>query len=336
MNLKAPIITKGDSGYAFASGVVRGKWAKRFSRAEFSRLLDSPAEEMGKTLSELGFHGADSDIEKALSNHWGDTVALIESLSRHPHITDVFNLYTDFTNASLVLKGALFGFDARPLYLDGGKAKFEDLVNIALGEKHSGAVPKDIFQSILVAKGLYSATKIPLMIDVAMDSYFGTIFVGRLFRSESEFLAEYARRWADAKNLTGYLRIRIAGLPIEDFKRFFVEGGHIPREEYSKFETLDIDGIPARLVFSPYGKALADAVAQLVKNETFEPLSNHLAYLLEEFLRQNIYITFGLEVLMSFGMLKFREIGAIGAIVRMKKANIPKERILQRVRYGDL
>ncbi|RKZ30171.1 hypothetical protein DRQ36_06425 [bacterium] len=336
MNLDAPLVISGDTRYAYATGVVRGKWAKRLGKTEFLRLIDAETADIGKVLNELGFHNAAENPEKAIDTAWVEVIELVESLSHNPEVSGVLRLFTDFTNASLAVKAHLFEFDNEKYHLPGGNASAEQLARVASGETHITAVPKEVREAMRVAKALYSATGLHLIIDVATDSYFGTIFVDRLMESGREFLREFARRWADSKNLTSYLRIRIAGIPIEHFKRFFIEGGHIKRTEFRLFETLELDAIPARMVLSLYGKPLANAVTQLVRENDFEPLADYVASIQESFLRQNTYVSFGLEVLMAYAFLRWRELRAVGAILRMKKAGIDRERIIERVRYGDV
>ncbi len=291
---------------------------------------------MGKTLAEFGFSGAEDDPEATIAAAWEETISLVEQLSQNPEITQILPLFADFTNGSLAVKAHLFDFDNAPLHLPGGSASAEDLMRVAEGEAHVKSVPKEVREAMRLAKALYTALELPLVIDVAGDSYFGTIFVDRLLGSKSEFLKEYARRWADAKNISSYLRIRAGNIPSEHFKRFFIEGGYIKRKDFGIYEKLELDAIPSRLVFSPYGKPLADAVSRLTHENSFEPLAQYIDNMLENFLRQNVYISFGLDVVLAYSFLRWRELRAIGAIVRMKKANIDRDRILERVRYGDL
>jgi vacuolar-type H+-ATPase subunit C/Vma6 len=336
MSLSAPIISSGDTRYVFATGVVRGLWARRMGKPEFARLLDSDINELGKHLADAGFAGAESDIEKALSDSWMETIVLVEKLTESKDIAAVLRMFTDFTNASVAVKSHIFGINAEPLFLHGGNASAEDFRKFTEGDKNVLAIPKEVREAMLLAKGLFAESGIPLILDVALDSYFGTVFVDRLIKSESAFLMEYGKRWADSKNLTAYLRLRIAKIDTERFKRFFIEGGYISRNEFKVFESMEIDGIPSRLLFSVYGKPLADAVSHLVRSETFEVLSNYFSGSLEEFLRQNVYIPYGLDVVMAYAFLKYREIAAIGAIVRMRRANVIRERIIERVRYGEI
>ena len=336
MIFNAPLVISGDTDYAFASGVVRGKWSKRPGRTEFYRLIDAEPEELGKVLSEIGFAGAEENVEAALAGHWLETISLVESLSENPEITELLRLFTDFSNAAAAVKAEIFGFDYGSIHIEGGFASAEDLIKTASGETGHGSVPEDVRVAMAIAREAYSKSKLPLLIDVVSDHFFGKMYVGRMLSSGREFLAEYVRRWADIKNLTAYLRIRIAGLPIEDFKRFFIEGGHIDRAEYRTFEALELDGIPARLVFSPYGKPLADAVSRLVHENSFQPLSGLTNVILEDFLRQNIYISFGLEVVLAYAFLVWRELRAVGAIIRMRRAKIDREKIIERVYYGEL
>lgn len=336
MNINAPLIISGDKEYAYATGLVRGKWAKRLGRSEFQRLIETAPDEINKTLSELGFTGADKDPERALRDEWEQTISLVESVSRDPEITDLFRLFIDFTNAAMVLKSELFNFDPKLFYIDVGKTDLESLQKVASGEGHHKSVPPRVREAMLTAKALYKSIQIPLVIDVAADSYFLTVMANVLQNSKRIFLREFASRWLDSNNLTSYLRIRKSGISLEHFKRFFVDGGHLTRKYFREFENLELDSIPSRLVYSVYGKPLADAVTRLVRKDDFEPLSTYFKGMLESFLRQNIYISFGVEVVFAYAMLKKSELEAVGAIVRMKKALIDKETIHQRVRHDDL
>ncbi len=336
MSLNTPPVVFGDTQYAFATGVVRGKWVKRPGRAEFLRLIDAETGDIGKILSEWGFHSADENPEKAIADEWLATIGLIENLSQHPELTRLLRLFTDFTNASAAVKAEIFEYDYLPLHLSGGFASAEDLMKAASGDPNLGSVPVEVAESIRVARETYSESQLPIVVDLASDHYFGKFYVSQLTESGREFLDEYVRRWADSKNLTAYLRMRIAEMPMEYFDRFFIEGGYLERNRYERFETMELDGIPARLVFSYYGKPLADAVSKLVHDDDFEPLAKFFHYSLEDYLRLNVYISFGLEVLLAYAFLVWRELRAIGAVMRMKKAKIDRDRIIERVRYGDL
>ncbi len=336
MSLQTPPVVQGDTEYAFATGVVRGKCGKRPGRPEFLRLIDTDVVEIGKLLSELGYHDNEDDPEKAISNEWIATIELIEKLTHHPELTRLLRLFTDFTNAAAAVKAKLFEYDYKPLHMDGGYASAEDLMEVASGRDELGTVPEEVAKSIIVAHDTYSESQLPIVVDLASDHYFGKFYVEQLVGSGREFLMEYVRRWADSKNLAAYLRMRIAEMPMEYFDQFFIEGGHLERKRYERFENMDLDGIPARLVYSYYGKPLADAVTKLVHDDNFEPLARYFHYLLEDYLRLNVYISFGLEVLLAYAFLAWRELRAVGAIVRMKRAKIDRDRIIERVRYGDL
>jgi len=331
-----PLVVDGDPRYAFATGVVRGKWVKRMDRTALNRLIEAKPSELGKLLSEQGYAGAEKDAEKALLDSWLDTLKLVDSLSQNPEITSLLRLFNDFTNGATAVKAEFFKLDYEPLHLPGGTAKPEELKRVAAGETHIDTVPKEVRQAMSVATSLYQSSKSPLSIDIAIDSYFATIFVDRLLESNREFLREFARRWADTKNIAAYLRLRLAKMPIEYFNRFFIDGGHIWSSEFKRFEDIELDGLPARMTYSVYGKPLADSVSALIKDETFQPLANFCDNMLENFLRQNVYISFGLEVLLAYGFLKWSELRAIGAIIRMKMARIDEEKITERVRYGDI
>ncbi len=334
MNLNAPLVVPGDARYAYATGIVRGKWVNRLGKAEFARLLDADPDEIGKLLSELGFAGADSDPEAAIAAEWERTIELAESLSQDRAITDLFRMSTDFTNAALAVKAAIFDF--APTYLPNGSVSAEEMAAFASGEGRDESIPQDLRDAMREAKGLFEKTQTPLAIDIALDGHFGKIFVARMSASRREFLVRYARMWADIQNLTSCLRIRAAGLDIAPFEGYFIDGGYIEKAELSSFQEIELDAISARLVFSPYGKPLADAVAESIREENFEPLATFLETQIEDFLRTNVYVSFGLEVLVAYALLKRREIRAVGAILRMKRAKIDKKRIEERVRYGDV
>jgi len=336
MSLNAPIIVDGDTKYTFATGVVRGMWYKRPGKAEFYRLIDVDSAEVGKLLEEYGYFDADVDAEKAITDEWTKTISLVESLSHDPEITRLLRLFTDFTNAAAAVKANIFEYDYAPLHIPGGFASTEDLIAVASGNEKHCTVPAEVAESIHVAIDAYSVAKLPIIIDLAADHFFGKFYTSQMIGSGREFLAEYVRRWADMKNISAYLRMRVAGLPNEHFEQFFIENGHIPHSQFQAFELQELDGIPARLVFSYYGKPLADVVSKLVHEDDFGPLSKYSYELLETFLRQNIYISYGLEVLLAYAFLVWREIRAVGSILRMKNANIDRDRITERIMYDDL
>lgn len=336
MSLLTPPVIQGNTDYAFATGVVRGKWVKRPGRPEFLRLIDTDVGEIGKLLSEFGYKDGDDDPEKALANEWIATIELSEQLTHDPDLTRLLRLFTDFTNAAAAVKAEIFEYDYEPLHIEGGYASAKDLIEVASGREERGTVPEEVAESMRVAHDTYSDSQLPIVVDLASDHYFGKFYMEEMTGSGSEFLTEYVRRWADNKNLTAYLRMRIAEMPMEYFDQFFIEGGHLERKRYQRFENMDLDNIPARLVYSHYGKPLADAVTKLVHDDDFEPLASYFHYLLEDYLRLNIYISFGLEVLHAYALLVWRELRAVGAIVRMKRARIDRDRIIERVRYGDL
>jgi len=336
VSLNIPPVVHGDPQYAFATGVVRGKWVKRPGRAEFLRLIDAEVGDIDKLLAEWGFPDAGEGPEEALAKEWLATIDLVENLTHHPELTRLLRLFTDFTNASAAVKAEIFDYDYAPLHLPGGFALVDDLMKVASGDSNLGSVPDEVAESIRVARETYSDAQLPIVVDLASDHFFGKFYVEQMVGSNREFLDEYVRRWTDSKNLTAYLRMRIGEIPTEYFDRFFIEGGHLERQKFTKFEDMELDGIPARLVFSYYGKPLADAVSKLVHDDDFEPLAKFFHYSLEDYLRLNVYISFGLEVLLAYAFLVWRELRAIGAVVRMKKAKIDRDTIIERVRYGDL
>ncbi|MCK5832107.1 V-type ATPase subunit [bacterium] len=337
MSLNVPLVVTPDSRYSYATGVVRGKWEKRLKRPEFARLIEAQPEELGKTIAELGFQGAETDIELALSEEWFKTIALVESLIDDAKLASLARIYTDFTNLAIAIKAEAFNFDYKPYHLPGGLLSSEEMAELVADERLAqNQAEEEILLAIKEARDVYEKTDLQLTINAAVDSHFATIFKKLLFGSAREFLIELARRWLDCKNFSAYLRLRAANFDIDLFKQFFVEGGHLIREDYMRFEEGEIDAIPSRLVFSIYGKPFADAVADSIKNENFSKLSAFFNKLLEEFLRNSIYVPFGVEVIIAYAFLKHSEIRAVRAIARMKSAKLGKDIIAERIRYGDI
>ncbi|GEM_PF-1832377 len=337
MSLNVPMVVSPDARYAYASGVVRGKWEKRLKKADFARILESRPEEVGKVIAELGYTGADSDIEAALSAESLRLADLVESLIEDEGLAALPRIYTDFTNSAVAVKASLFGFDAEPLFLIGGNLTLEMIEGLLSGGiSPQNALQEELREAMISAKRAFAETSLQLTIDAAIDSHFGAVMKRLFFGSGREFLAEFTRRWLDYKNFTAYLRLRTAGFDIDLFKGFYIEGGHLDREDYSRWEDGEIDAIASRLVFSIYGKPFADAVATSIREKNFAGVSLFFEELLEEFLRDNIFVPFGVEVVLAFALLKIREIRTVGAIVRMKSARLEKEAITERVRYGDI
>ncbi|HHS49661.1 MAG TPA: hypothetical protein ENN07_00905 [candidate division Zixibacteria bacterium] len=336
MSLNVPMVVAPDARYAYATGVVRGKWQKRLGRSEFARILEAEPENVGKVIAELGFTGADSDVETALADEWRRTVELVESLIGGDGLAKTPRMLTDFTNIAVAIKAELFEFEYEPNHLAGGNVSAERLMELVSGEPPQGHIEQMLADIANDARNAYSDTELKLTIDSAIDSHFGEWLKEIMFASGREFLVEFARRWLDYKNFTAYLRLRVAGFDIEHFKQFFVEGGHLPREEFARWEDGEIDAIPSRLVFSIYGKPLADAVGASIRERNFSPMSAFFDVMIEDFLRNNVYVPFGVEVVVAFAFLKLREIRAVGAIARMKSARLDREAISERVRYGDI
>ena len=330
-----PPVISGDSDYAYATGVVRGKWARRLDKSALNRIIEAPKSGVSSALSETGFSSSDLPAGEAIRLAWEETVSLVESLSKNPEVTQLLRLSTDFTNAAAALKAGLFDFEYEPLHLPGGLASSEDLTAAASGESPD-SVPGPVLEGMRLASALYREHETGFIIDLALDSYFGAIFAERLLHSGRKFLGEYARRWIDSANISGFLRLRLAEMPPELFDRFFIEGGSISRKQFDEMRELEDDSIPGWLHNTAYGKVLSNAAGELFREKSFAPLERFIEELLEDYLRQNVYVSFGLEVVLSYALLKRREIRTVAAIVRLKGANIGADEIRERLSYGEI
>ena len=323
--MKQPLIFKGDTEYAYASGVIRGLENYLLTRADYQKVFDAESNQIGAVLTELGYGGGEHNPEHALDIAIERTFATMDSLTKDNQFTDLWRMQYDIRNVQSFLKAHFFGEEIPPL-LQFGTISAENLIhNIELAlNNEKNDLPELFIECIAEAKRLYNSFHSPVAIDIALDRKFIGYIHEVLF--ESEYFDRWFAIYADWVNVKSFVRITRSKLPIKLFGEGFISNGDIPEEKFAQAMELDIENIPGIFLLTEYGRKLVEVIKKAFAKE-LEPLDIFFRTQLIMHYRYTKFCLFGPELLWAFAGTKLEEIGSLRTILRAKSAELPFDSI---------
>ncbi|MCD6097951.1 V-type ATPase subunit [bacterium] len=335
-----PIITTGDTRYAYASGVIRAKETRLLRKADFYKLAEIPTDELGKAFEEAGYYLKNSenpsieDYEAGLADAERETLNLIDELLPNSRLPFCLKAKYDFTNAAYLLKCQISGEKPK----DAGIVHIGNLSATRLrrlftaGEKEK--IPVEFIHSIEQAKQEYEATKNPATIDITLDKEYLSLLKNCL--EGNRFIKEYIGLKSDLLNIKNFVRTRLLKLPYGFFKTVFVPFGKLALNYFDELSDKQEEAIPTKLSVSYLGRRLGDELARAINEKEFLDFDVLCEAYELLFLDNTKFCPFGLEIVYAYWEKITLEITTIRRIILARLSGLPEERIRRIIPYGYL
>ncbi|MCD6595079.1 V-type ATPase subunit [bacterium] len=318
--MKTPLLFKGDTKYAYASGVIRGFENYLLNRADYQKVFDADVNQIGTVLTEIGYGGSEQNPEHALDTATEQLFTDIQTLSKDKKFTDTLPLKFDFANTRTYLKSHFLDAEIPELLRWGTippdilTRQIEFLLN---GEKSE--LPQCLKDAISAAEQSFLQFHSSVAIDSTVDreyiKYFGSIL------PDSEFFRRWFAIYTDWVNIKSFVRIIRSKLPHKLFGEIYIDCGDIPAEKFTNSVELDIESIPSTFSNTEYGSRLPD-VMRLAFSGKLAPLDIFFRLKLIESNRYTKFCSYGPELLWAYAQIKLEEIGSLRTILRAKSAKL--------------
>lgn len=327
------------SEYAYAVARIRALETKLIDGKDYNTLISAPGERFFPLFTETAGIKSDgppvlSALVKSLEESFTESLYMIKSLILKDEVKRLISLKYDYELLKLIIKEerghkisipaeisnrSNYSYPLLKSLLEGGKAL------------DTGSIIYETYNSMKNARDLYGKR-----IDNSCDnSYYSELFQ-ILEEYGNGFLTEYFIREVDANNIMTALRLKVQGAKRTALRERFLPFGNIDISFLEQGFDLNLEGFSVRILFSPLSAALNNTG----KTEDEEAQAAEAEKLLEEelikYLKKSVFVTFGVEPLLTYLWVREIEVKNLRTILLSKSAGVSPEEIKKHIRgfYG--
>jgi len=321
--------------YGFAVARIRALENKLITGAALSQLINSSEDRFISFLEELSGVGIkeEDSIEEILEKlEWKltETLFLVKSLIIEDEYKRLISLKYDYELLKLIIKEQKGGSTKGHKYTS-LRSNYTYPVMKALIEAGSfldlGPNISNAYQKIIGIKSLTGKE-----IDTICDrSYFNEVF-SLLRNKPNAFIEGFFRRKIDIINLTSVLRLKGIGGKRTQIQEIFIQNGSIDIEYLEEAFDLNFDAIVSRLSFAWFSNIMQLLPKGGSEGSNIALLERALEEGLMNYLKDSIYVTFGVEPVISYLYKVELQTNNLRLIVLSKHSKIPAESLKMNVR----
>ena len=324
----------GLKSYYYANGSVSSLSQRLLSNEKILRIIESKSLADGvKMLSEINYGDTNSsdplDFETMLEKEWKETVKFINDVSAETASTDCFILYVDYINAKILMKDKYLRKETHEFLSESGTLDVGVMIAGIEKDEYS-SLPKEMADACeKIDKLFYEGQRYPATIDLVLDKAYYSQILRLLKKSKSNEVKEWFEKEIDGKNILSFFRIKKSKLDKKKFDELFVFGGKIKKELFDvSFGLNSISHLFEREWKSVIEKAEEETSKELPLAETEKLVDN---------IKRDIIVPHKNEVegilpLVNYLLAKKTEIESIRLILVCIKNEVPKDRIILRLR----
>lgn len=330
---RAEITFRDDTRYAYAVGRIRALETKLLARADFSRLLDAGDYSQAlRTMAELGYPASEEigEHEPTLVLEQKRVLEIVEQLFEDPALIELFRRRYDFHNLKVLLK-------AKHSHQEMDQA-IADLGHIPVGQMAEAVMagepqrlPDPLAQAMADAESAFAQSGSPADLDVAVERQ-QFAYLSRAVRSwRSSFMESWLTWEIDLLNIKSFFRLKWLEESVKNFDAVMLPGGSLEGGFFRHIREEPWEALAQIFQRTPYGRAVAEGIAQLKARRSFAALERSCDDLLMELLKTSRETSFGAEPVAAYLFMKELEIRGVRAVLVGKRNNLPKEKIKERL-----
>lgn len=301
------------SDYIFPCVVIRSKEVDLLSREELLRLLDlKSVQDIMNVLADHGYGDGKElenprDFEKVLSENMKQTYDTIYSTIPDEKELNFFKYPNDYHNLKVLLKAEFLKTDASHLLIDSGTIPADKLQDM-LRRRDFSLMTVEMRQAVDEAIELFAKSRDPQEIDLRLDKACYKDMLTDAEESGNQFLQEYVRKLIDSLNIDAFARLKEVGKPRAFFKRVFLDGGNLDEN------------------------AVEQKAAAIVSEVTLSGVEKYLDAQRMEFVKDALYVPFGIEPVVGYLEAKEAEVMNLRMILTGKISGMDETLIRERLR----
>jgi V/A-type H+-transporting ATPase subunit C len=331
-----------NSEYGYSVARIRARETKLVSNTEYNTLLSAPMERFHPLFVEItGIRGEkDADVHvllQLIEETFTEQFFMVKGLILEDEIKRLISLEYDYELLKLIVKESLIG-------------RVEGLsipVEVSKRSNYSYPVLKSLLESgkfIDTGEILYG-TYVSLRnrkelsgnsIDNSCESAYYRELFQILEEYQNPFLTGYYIRKVDIRNVLTALRLRVRGGKRADLRTRHLPYGSIDIGYLEQGLDLNIEGFASRIIFSPLGTVLKGVEKRGEETEQIVQAEKLMEEDLMRYVRESVFVTFGVEPVLSYLWEKEMEIKNLRTILLGKMTGVIPEEIRRYVRglYG--
>ncbi len=301
------------SDYIFPCVVIRSKEVDLLSREELLRLLDlKSVQDIMNVLADHGYGDGKElenprDFEKVLSDNMKETYDTIYSTIPDEKELSFFKYPNDYHNLKVLLKAEFLKTDASHLLIDSGTIPADKLQDM-LRRRDFSLMTVEMRQAVDEAIELFAKSRDPQEIDLRLDKACYKDMLSDAEESGNQFLQEYVKKLIDSLNIDAFARLKEVGKPRAFFKRVFLDGGNLDEN------------------------AVEQRAAAIVNEVTLSGVEKYLDAQRMEFVKDALYVPFGIEPVVGYLEAKEAEVMNLRMILTGKISGMDDTLIRERLR----
>ena len=301
------------SDYIFPCVVIRSKEVDLLSREELLRLLDlKSVQDIMNVLADHGYGDGKElenprDFEKVLSDNMKETYDTVYSTIPDEKELSFFKYPNDYHNLKVLLKAEFLKTDASHLLIDSGTIPADKLQDM-LRRRDFSLMTVEMRQAVDEAIELFAKSRDPQEIDLRLDKACYKDMLSDAEESGNQFLQEYVKKLIDSLNIDAFARLKEVGKPRAFFKRVFLDGGNLDEN------------------------AVEQRAAAIVNEVTLSGVEKYLDAQRMEFVKDALYVPFGIEPVVGYLEAKEAEVMNLRMILTGKISGMDDALIRERLR----
>lgn len=337
MFIKYPEFAAGDARYAYAVGRIRALETKLLDRQRFDRMLEAPsADEALRVLqdTDYGIHMGElkdaSEYERVLAAERKVAFDLFQKLCLDGPASSTYFCRFDFHNIKVLLKARAAEQDFSDLLSPQGEFDQTEMMEI-FSEESFARLPQHLGEAALQGMEAFQSSGSPRLLDIAVDQSEHEYRLDLAHQLSNEFLLNLLRLRADIHNILTLYRTKWLSEDYKLFETAILSGGFLEKERLKQAFQEPWEGIPARFAVTPYIEIIEAGGSDVVTKGSFSRLEKADDDYLMGYLRLTKTVTFGIEPLYTYLLVKENEVRSIRMVMVGKLYGIPGQMIRERL-----
>lgn len=319
-----------DTEYAFAVARVRALETRYIDEVTLNTLLSSDGERFVAHFSEVtGIRsGASVDVTRILDDleeSFSETFRLVQSLILEEEMKRLIGLRYDYELLKFIVKEEKGEVLRIPLSLIERSNYGHGLLKTLLAEGkalETGETMFRTFRDLLDRKEISST-----LIDISCDrAYYNELFQ-LLDERNNPFIRDYFIREIDTVNISTVLRLKLQGKKRGVMRERYIPLGSIDLSYLEEGFDINLEGFAGRIQFSPFGQHLREVDKSIDPEEQVAQVERRLDAAQATYLRESVFISFGIEPLLAYLWTRERELNNLRTIFLARMSGIPHDEI---------
>ena len=337
MFIKYPDFAGGDSKYAYAAGRIRALETRLLDRQRLERMLDADSADAAlRTLqdTDYGAYLADvadaADYERVLESERQTVYALFRKLCLDEGSASIYFSRFDYHNIRVLSKAKVNQHGVEGLLSRHGELDPKELEE-AFQEERFDHLPDHLGQTAAAAIEAYRTSGASRLLDITVDMAQHQYRLALAENLSNDFLTNLLKLRADVHNILTLFRVKWLGEEYRLLDSAMLDGGFLERDRLKDAFHEPWESVHSRFAVTPFIEIIDAGGSEVISEGSFSKLEKGADDYMMGYLRLTKTVTFGLEPLYAYLLVKENEVKSIRMIMVGKLYGIPADRLRERL-----